>query len=137
MLKLIDYYGVFFGFTIYKNSQHKSILGGVLTILTCCFALALLITFGATIYNKTNPLVIAQTLDLDSYPHYNLTNQDFPIAFKFENEFRNNVNMDGVLYTYIQLIHQQLNSTTGNVVTVGNTFMPYYECNDDLIPTLA
>jgi hypothetical protein len=129
-LNLIDIYGSTFNFTTFKSGKFNTKLGGLFTLLTLGFSLALFLVFGKPLFYKLNPSVLVQTTDLPSYPQYKLKTNEFPVAFRFENERREILDLSTSLYPYIQYIQQKKNHTTGNMVTYNTTVLNTTACDE-------
>jgi hypothetical protein len=133
LLNQIDIYGTSFNFTTFKQRKYNTKLGGVFTLLTIGFSLALFLVFGRPVWKKQNPNVIVQTTDLPSYPQYKIETSKFPISFRFENEKRQILDLGTYMYPYLQYIKQVKNDTTGNMDTVFSTVVNTIPCIESKI----
>lgn len=132
-LNSIDIYGTEFNFTTFNRRKYTSKLGGIMTVISFGMLLALLIVFGQPVWHKKNPGVILQTHDFPNYPMYTLSNSQFPIAFRFENEKKIGVNLEGFVYPALQFIKQKKNHSTNSMDTFSNVFLNYTKCNNDIL----
>jgi hypothetical protein len=66
-----------------KNSI-TSVAGGFMSIFCFLFAGLLIFAFGRDFFKRQNPIFIPQTVSLDQYPKYNITNKNFSYAFRLE-----------------------------------------------------
>jgi len=132
-LKKIDLFGISIPFTFYGKNQYNSSCGGIFTIITILITIFLTIQEMAPIYKRLDPSVFEKTIDKVNFSYYNLNYTNFPIAFRFEDESKTVRNLEGLVYTYVELIHLSLDEKTGNMNTKEKKLINYGPCTEDLI----
>lgn len=132
LLQAVDIYGYKFNFTSFGNSTYKTSFGGIFSIITFGFLVALIVIFGRPFFLNLDPNVIVQTMDQDFYPTMNATLENFPIAFRFENEQRGPANISNSLFPFLQLVRMKKNEEGYMTVNYTKT-LNYTRCTEDLI----
>jgi hypothetical protein len=131
-LQLIDIYGFKFNFTNFGNTTYKTTIGGLFSILTFGFLVALFVIFGRPFFLHLDPNVIVQTIDQDFYPTMNANFEKFPIAFRFENEKKGPANISDSLFPFLEIVRMKRNEE--GYMTVNYTkSLNYTRCTEDLI----
>jgi hypothetical protein len=132
IIKYIDIYGLKFNFTNFGNETYKTAVGGFFSVLTYVFLLVLIIIFGKPFFNNLDPNVIVQLLDQSFYPTMNPNFDNFPIAFRFENEQRGPANIGKTLYPFLQYVSMKRNND-GYMSVNSTKILNYTSCNKDII----
>lgn len=73
-VKQIDIFGADFSITIENSRKMKTTYGALMTVLTFCFFVFVVISFGDDFYNRKNPKVIIQRKVLSDEELYDLNN---------------------------------------------------------------
>jgi len=131
-LTKIDIYGFMTGFSDSKESQFKTRFGGLLTVITFIIGLILFWKICLPVFWNYNPSVFSQSARNDYYSFFELSNENFPIAFRFEDESRSKVNVTKKLYTYAEAIELRKNNITGNMERFNHTFINIKDCNTSI-----
>jgi len=129
-LKLIDFIGKPIVFQIQGNEKFKSALGGVFSLILFAIVLFSFFYFGRDLYEKKNPSYLTQNTRLEFSPQWNLTNDNFFIGIRVEDENFTTVE-DPRFFEIIQsYIHYERNSR--NEIEVKNKHTKYMrnKCND-------
>ena len=67
LVKLIDIFGTTFQFTTFKDSKFRTLIGGVMTILSGIVLVIFFFLFGRDFLFKKNPMVVSQNMVPDQY----------------------------------------------------------------------
>ena len=139
VLEAIDIYGVPFNFTINNKLQHTTYIGGLLTIITIICLLESVVYFGQDFYLRQNPLFFNSRTQLQNYPIYDLTSDNFMFGFRIEDNNRNLWNESHyfsfkVTYNnYTTIAHPNGTYTPNGLITNLNFSL----CNKDLLINLG
>lgn len=131
-LRKIDIYGFVTGFSYTKHSVYKSHFGGVLTLLTFIIGIILFFYICFPVFRHYNPSVYSLSTNRGYYNYHPLNNENFPIAFRFEDETRTAVNETNKLYTYAEAIELKKNETTGMMEKANQTFIKLKDCSESI-----
>ena len=104
-LELIDIYGTPLNFTILGNSFHKTVIGGVFTLITILFLVVCFINSGKDFYLRENPNFIYQKFTNSKYSKVNFSNENMFFAARIEDNDGNGIDLSS--YFNISLIYTQ------------------------------
>ena len=138
ILENIDIYGQKFNFTVYNKLEHKTYIGGILTILTIFFIYETFVFFGKDFYLRTNPDFKNDRVQLLNYPLYNLSSNNFMFGFRVEDINRNFWNESH--YFSFKVVYNNITisqAPNGTYFQTGNTInLDYSLCDKNILTNL-
>ena len=85
-LKLFDLFGAQFAFTTNKDKVYKSTLGGIISLIVVAIITMYAIILIQTEFQRIDPNIVNEYYSTSNYSGFNLTNDNFFIGFRFEND---------------------------------------------------
>ena len=104
LIKRIDFLGGNINIQYKGNLGPKSVFGGIITILLLILTALLILGFGSDFFNRTNPSLYVQDVSPLDYKKFNITNNNLPISFRFEN-FRAEMIDQEQIYYFFDIFH--------------------------------
>ena len=97
-MEIFDYLGQPLNLYYKSHNTLRTSFGGIMTIISFIIMSLMILAFGQDFFYRKNPIVVASTETLDQYEIHNLTNKNFPMAFRLEDAYGNFYNDDRNLY---------------------------------------
>ena len=112
----------------YKGEKGvRTLFGGLITIFVGFILVLLIIGFGQNFYKRINPLVVIQDLYPNYYNHYNISNSNFPISFRYENSDGKQLEIEEKSF-YFDITHDRYIRRDGSLELVSRVGIPYKKC---------
>ena len=127
--KQIDMYGPKFTFTVFHSMHYKTLIGGILTIISIILILVLCFLVGRDFFFKENPKVLISNEKPTKYTIFNLTQNDLLLAWRINDLNGNEVNLTGKLYPILYYFSIERNSISRNIINSNRINLKYSKCN--------
>ena len=112
IISSFDFYGSLFNFTINRERIFKTLLGGLISLITFCLIFYTSFLFGKDFFYRTNPKVLIQQIMPDNHKRIKVNNKNLTIAWRIEDTLRNSVNFDGKLFPILTYYSYSYNNTS-------------------------
>ena len=128
-LKLIDVFGNDFKLNLGGIEKHKSLFGGIFSLLLIFTIVILTWYFGQDIYLRENPTYISKTVLKTETPMLTLNSSVFSYAYRFEDA--NGVIIDDPkFFEYeFEFKFSEINNVSGLITTLNLTTIKAEKCN--------
>ncbi len=127
--KQIDMYGPIFTFTVFHSRHYKTIIGGILTIISIILILLLCFLSGKDFFFKENPKVLISNEKPTKYTIFNLTQNDLLLAWRINDINGNEVNLTGKLYPIFYYFSIERSSISRKIISSNRINLKYSKCN--------
>lgn len=117
---------------LYYNGKNgiKTIAGGVITFFLLIILALLVFGFGQDFFYRLNPLLIIQDLNPTDYKKFNISNDNFPFAFRFEDNLGNKIDPEQKHF-YFNLFYGRSQRINGELETLEYRNLNYISCNSN------
>src|SRR5690348_10962706 len=110
-LYFVDMFGQKLSFNINSEQEFKTILGGIMSIISASIFTTFFILFGLDFFYKTNPNIIFQNVVPNSYSLIPINEKDFILPWRIEDAERVPVNWEGLIYPEVYLFASRTNES--------------------------
>ena len=114
LLESIDVYGEPFTFSIFKQENFKTVIGGIMSIFTFLGFIFSFVYFGQDFIFRKNPSYLNQKITLDKYPEYTINNSNLVAAFDI-NDNNGNPIQDFERFLTIQVVNNVFETITPTI----------------------
>ena len=125
--KDFDIFGEPFVFTTNKNQYFKSYFGGVMSIISIFLILAISFTLSRDIFLRIEPRISIDSYPLSEIPFYNITNDNFFLAFRFESSMENIIDFKNYFIINLDVIKYNIHRDDWTYQTI--TQLTYNNCS--------
>lgn len=126
LLKRIDFLGGNINIKYKGNLGPSSVFGGIITVLLLIVTALLILGFGSDFFNRTNPSLYVQDVNPLDYKQYNITNNNLPLSFRFENYRAEMMDPDQIYY-FIDIFHSVFERNQEGVMALKSQEMLDYK----------
>ena len=126
-LEEIDIFGHDFNFSVFNKKQHRTYVGGILSLLTICCTFVSTLYFGKDFYFRTNPMIVNDRIQYPTYPQYKIDSSNFVFGFRVEDSKLNFFNESS--FFEFKVIYNNSNMTRNQNGTITEYDAPVINLN--------
>ena len=135
-MERLDFLGKSFSLRVLGEDRHKTIFGGIITIVSAIIFIILFILFGTNFYLRLNPLSTVSNQLSNVTFNYTLNKTNFFYAFRIEDQ-DNNL-LEKPEFFYIEPHYIVYNQTSaGQSIKIIDQILPYHRCTADDISLIS
>ena len=118
ILEGIDIFGHHFNFSVFNKKEHRTSIGGILSLLTILCTIASTLYLGRDFYFRSNPKTSTDRIQNLNYPQYTINSSNFVYGFRVEDNHLNFI--DESKYFQFKVVYNNStitkNSVNGQVI---------------------
>ena len=127
--KICDLYGTHFHWYIGYKPKLYTIYGGIFSILSIFFWIAIFLLFGFNNFKRTHPVISASTFPPKGYRNIKFGQEKLYLPWRIIDYDERFINHKGIIYPKIYYFTRTLNKSNGEIDT-NYTLLNYKLCNE-------
>jgi len=133
-IEACDFLAKEFKFQIEGRKKYQTILGGLLSIILTVAVIYISYYFGKELWEHKSPILLEKKSLLDDFPMINLTQKDFNVAFRLENDNGDFYSDPSLFEYYFYYQYYKQNNDTGYYELYKSITAKPVVCNTSYVP---
>jgi len=130
LLKIVDFNSLYFRLYMNQNDRNQSTFGGFSTIVLLLLLILAIISLGNDFFKRLNPTFLIQDIVPSNYSIYNITNNNFTLAFRVEDVYGQLVDPNNT-QIYFEINYDKLSTINNSLTLISSELLPYKICDID------